>query len=259
MTEDSKTQHEELEMQSSSQLERALREELDKKAPDREKVLCILEILEHRENEKPISSAKKTVKGKSGYRRLNGIVAAALVILILALVTPPVFGAENIVELVGRWTKDLFALLYPECQRNVEIPYVFTTSNPALQDIHDAAVENGITQRIVPTWIPEGCEIDNLEVTSTSGGTKITAYLTENSNFTILSFEPVNVASANNYPKNAEDAFIREIAGNKHYVFLNNDTCTVVWVSSDMVCCMTTNYSEETVYHIVNSIYMGEN
>ena len=44
-------------------------------------------------------------------------------------------------------------------ERNEQPEYVFETDHPGLQQIYDAVVEMGVTEPVVPMWVPEGYDL----------------------------------------------------------------------------------------------------
>lgn len=258
MNNDRKSLCTEYENQTSPELEEILRTELEKDQPDRQTVLQILDILETRdsgtsaENELPTHARHER---KATGRWLRTAAAAVVIVLVFAFAAPPVFGAENIVELVGRWTQDLFALFRSDSPNQLQTEYVYKTSNPDLQKIYDAAVEHGITQKVVPTWIPEECALQKLESRVTPQGTNLCAYFSGNDHYLIFSFGSVTDISFEKYPKDEEDARVYEKDGKTHYILPNNDAWTAVWASGDIGGSIITDYSEDTVRSILKSIY----
>lgn len=259
MNNDRKSLCTEYENQTSPELEGILRTELEKDQPDRQTVLQILDILETRdsgsssENELPTHARYER---KSTGRWLRTAVAAVVIVLIFAFAAPPVFGAENIVELVGRWTQDLFALFRSDSPNQLQTEYVYKTSNPDLQKIYDAAVEHGITQRVVPTWVPEECVLEDLMITVAPDGINLCAYLEESNYYILFSLRPATADSLEKYPKEEENVKIYEIEGTEHYIMPNADAWTAVWTADDIGCSIVTNYSEKTARYILKSIYL---
>ena len=180
----------EFEKQTSQELEKMLRTELERDKPNRETVLQILDILETRDSGSSVGSEMPVHarhKESGAGRWIKRLTAAVAIILVFAFAAPPVFGTENIVELVGGWTQDLFALFRSDSPGQLQTEYVYKTSNPDLQKIYDAAVENGITQRVVPTWVPEECVLEELEIADAPEGINLYAYFSGNNDYILFS------------------------------------------------------------------------
>lgn len=247
----------ELEKQQSADLEKLLRKELDKEAPDRELVKTVLEILEKRDQKQSLRKQKKEWKIIPGWLRVTAAVVAILITF--SLVAPPAFGAENIVELVGQWTDDLFALIRPGTRNVLQKEYVYRTSNPELQKVYDAVKAAGITEPVVPTWIPEGCEATKLEILDTPEGKRITATFENNDSYIMFDINPDCEYSKRKFPKDGQNTNLYEVAGQDHYILPNEDAWLAAWLLDDNYCSIITNYSEETIRRIVRSIYMEGN
>ena len=168
---------EELEKLSTPELDMILRSELDSDTPQRETVLFVLSILEERDSSNPgnrpegaeeawerlLSRSQYSENSKSKCCRklpkyLCAVASAAVVALILSVVVPQTVGAENIFQIFGRWTRDIFNLS-DGTEPPAEDKYVFKTDHEGLQQLYDAVVAQGITEPVVPMWLPEGYEL----------------------------------------------------------------------------------------------------
>ena len=171
---------EELEKLSTPELDMVLRSELDSDTPQRETVLFVLSILEDRDSSNPgnrpegaeeawerllnrsqYSENSKPKFGRKLPKWFAGVAAAAVVALVLSVVVPQAVGAENIFQIIGRWTRDIFNLS-DGTEPQVHDEYVFQTDHEGLQQLYDAVVAQGITDPVVPRWLPEGCDLMEL-------------------------------------------------------------------------------------------------
>lgn len=260
MYRNSKTLFPELNGLSSQELEVILKAELDRKAPEREKVLAILSILESREaaNAQQCHESQKHAarREQPAVRWLRNAAVAAAILLLFVFITPPVFGAENIVELVGRWTQDLFALFRSDSPEELQTGYAFHTDHPGLQQIYDAVTEQGITQRVVPTWIPEECELVDWKIGTASEGMIAYAYLAGDDHHVIITMASYIEEPDKRYFKENEDACLYEMSGIKHYIVPNDTTWSAAWASDGVECSIVTTYDENILKQILDSIYV---
>lgn len=263
---------EELEKLSTLELDQILRAELDSDAPERETVLLVLSILEDRDPtnsqnrpegaeeawddfvnrtsyskqpiEKPIRKARKW---------FLPVAAAAAIVLILLISVPQAVGAENIFEILGRWTRDLFSFSN-EVEEQSNETYIFQTDHEGLQQLYDAVVEQGVTAPVVPTWIPEGYQLEELKIVSKSATPKTYARFFNNSKYIQFMIEIYDETLANQYPKDDADAEVYNSEGIYYYILTNEDTIKVVWNNKNTECSLVTNDTEKTVWAILNSI-----
>ena len=103
-------------------------------------------------------------------RRLSlkgaGLIAAVLV-CVFSLAACSVGGIGRFFQMVGKWTSEVFTF---ENAYKGEIPQEIGTNAPQPQEdvqysrIEDALAAYGITEKVVPTKLPEGLEIETVEV-----------------------------------------------------------------------------------------------
>lgn len=260
---------EELENLSTLELDRILRKELDRDTPDRETVLLALSILEERD---PTDSENRPEGAEEAWERLlnrpkisskpakkpakwlGAVAAAAVVALVLLIAIPQSAGAENIFQIIGRWTRDIFNLS-DGTERQIQDDYVFQTDHEGLQQLYDAVVAQGITDPMVPMWIPGGYELEQLEVYSQQTEPKIYARLVKDKTYVQILFEIHSLEEANEYPKDAINAEEYEYKGICFYVVSNEDTWKAMWYSGVAECLIATNDSDEILYQMLNSIH----
>lgn len=237
---------------SDQELKNLLYGELDKEQPDRKTALRILEELEQREDQKQKCNKRKVSKS------IWKAAIAAVVVLAFVFGAPPVFGAENIFQLIGGWTKDLFALHSPNETQQLESEYVFKTDNPGLQQLYDAVSAYGISERVVPTWLPEGFQLVELKESSEMNGPSLLAVFVRGNDSVILSLNAFGTDLHNKYPKNEETVIVHDVAGVKHYLVLNEGYWNAVWTADATECALVATLDIETIYCIINSIYTEE-
>ena len=262
---------------TSQQLDRLLRAELDKDDKDAEKVLQILHILEERESGKFINNVdtesiwntyrervrkdalENAQRDRKPRRWIGTLAAAAAIVCILITAAPKAMGAENIFEILGRWTKTIFAFFDPSSATEPPEEYVFKTDHPGLQQIYDAIAEQGVTKPVVPTWLPEGYELDEVKVTKAPMCKKIYAGLENGDSFITIAFEIYNENRSNQYTKGDSDVEEYEFAGVIHYIMKNDDSLQVVWVVDNIECVIRTNREDEALRKTIKSIYKEDN
>lgn len=275
-----RTVHPEFRSMQAQDLAEMLRTELGKECPDRDVALGILNILEERDTKAPLredidvdavwerflarreqysAAVEACVPKKRPRRWIPKAAAAAVLVIALLLVTPPVLGAGNIFELVGRWTQDIFMLIDPAATvTQPQEEYVFKTDHPGLQQLYDTVVEQGITQQIVPMWVPEECELAELDVIPTQMGNKIRAYLISDDEYVLITYKVYKDEAYNKYPIDDDREKIYEFAGTKYNITPNEGAWTAAWSADGISCSIITTYNEEALYRILDSIYTEE-
>lgn len=264
---------EELETLSTPELDMILRSELDSDTPQRETVLFVLSILEERDSSNPgnrpegAEEAWERLLSRSQYsenskpkccrklpKYLCAVASAAVVALILSVVVPQAAGAENIFQVIGRWSKDIFGFVDSSSPTEPEPNhYIFETDNADLQQVYDMVVEQGITDPVVPTWLPENYELSEMKtITETN---KIYALFHFEKSYVQLTIEDDCTESTYKYPKDDNIEFI-ELKGQKYYIIPNDGTWKAVWVTDTGIeCFIVTNDTEEVLKTIIESIH----
>lgn len=262
---------EELENLSTLELDGILRKELDRDTPDRETVLLALSILEERD---PTDSENRPEGAEEAWERLlnrpkisskpakkpakwlAAVAAAAVVALVLLIAIPQSAGAENIFQIIGRWTRDIFNLS-DGTERQIQDDYVFQTDHEGLQQLYDAVVDQGITDPMVPMWIPDEYELVQLDMLSQQDKPKVYACFVSDDKYIQFTFETHGSEESNKYPK--DDIVVEEYEhkGICFYVVSNEDTWKAMWYSGVAECAIFTNDTEWTLHQILNSISGG--
>lgn len=271
MKEKEKTfRQEELENLSTHELDQILHAELDSDTPQRETVLFVLSILEARDTagsanrpegaedawmrllEKP-HTQKCTTKVSKPVRlkRWVGVMGAIAAVLVLVFVLPQAAGAENVFQMIGRWSKEFFG--FSDSPLSEQNEYVFKTDNEGLQQLYDAVASQGITDPVVPTWLPEGYELDELRVYSEIK--KVYARFSSGDRYIQVSIEIYSDTAANKYPKDDDDGYPLELDNQEYRIMPNDETWKAIWNTEKVVCAITTNDTESNLIAIIKSIH----
>ena len=270
-------QREELEKLPAPELEKILFAELDSESTDRDTVLQILSILKDRDStdqadcpvdaeeawDKYLKDCNKTMRdvpvARPKPRRWLGLVAAAVtVVFVLLMTVPQAVGADSIFDIIGRWTKNLFGFSHSSSNAPTE-EYVFQTDNPGLQQIYDTVAGLGVTQPVVPTWVPDGYELRELKVADHRRSTKIYVQMNKDDQYIVITIEIYGNGSSNKYPKDEISAEEYEASGIKHYILQNEGKWTAVWNHENAECSVTVNEGKDTLCSLIDSIYWRNN
>ena len=255
---------------SSVQLSRLIQEETAKESPNDELVLMALGILEDREKEEPVklgpkgTEAWKKYQSKTRSRRrktaliwqpLIQVASVVLVITLLFALLPTQANAETWWERLARWTDDFFSFFNTNTTEVQADKYVFRTDNEGLQLVYDAVVESGITEPVVPMWLPEEYELIQFIQDSLPKQSYIVACFTNNINEAVIQ---INIYESNipyQFYKDESDVIVLEKYGIIHNIMRNNDMWTVVWAKDNIECSIFIDCQEEILYEVLDSIY----
>lgn len=255
----------------TEELDRILQAELEKEHPNEEVVLPILHELEERENNHPVAKTPEVIalteklskyetssKKQSIHNRkwLAAIAAVAAAVCIVIMAIPQTAGAESIFDVLFRWTSSVFEFFTPEQDAsNPPVDIVFETDHPGLQQLYDQVAQLGVTENVVPMWLPEGFELIELKVTPLSDdGGKINAAFGQGGKHIFVSYRiPKNTAAK--YEKE-DTAFKKyDYAGIGHFILENVGKVSVIWTVNDVECSIVAEIPKDDVYQIIKSIY----
>ena len=272
MTERKPCPGEKWEQMPTEELDRVLQAELRKEHPDENVVLPILRTLELRETGKPEESSPDlhatteqfskhdTYTGRNDHRRawITGIAALAAVVCIVAMALPKTVGADSILDVLYRWTSGIFEFFTPEQDAtDPPVEYVFETDNPGLQQLYDKMTELGVSKEVVPTWLPEGFVLIELNELLLPSGNRVHGDFQDGSAVILLTYRITTDISPQ---VEKEDLCIEvfDIGGVAHFIVENESNFSVTWMVDGVECLLNANVAREELYTIIKSIYRSE-
>lgn len=256
----------------TEELDQILQAELEKDRPDEEVVLPILHELEEREKDYPIEKTPEklalikklqehnTSSQKSKLKRgwVAGIAAMAAVACIVVMALPRTVGAESLFDVLVRWTNSIFEFIDPD--KNESRPRAngdFTTDNPGLQQLYDKVTDLGITDPVVPMWLPEGFVLSYLKVLPMPDGNDVHGKF-ENSNQAIVITYRISKGIATTYEKEDSSVEVYDYADVSHFIVDNDDNLSITWTIGGVRCLLNADISREDLYLVIKSIYRSE-
>ena len=259
---------------STPELEAMLQAELDRKPPDDEKVILLLHILEAREKDLPLHLSareeeawqryKQKVMSRKGKKRfpMRWLSVAASVVLIVAVlfsVIPQQAEAESFWEMLQRMTHNVMEYFSPRDKfDDAENHYSFETDNPGLQQVYDAVTELGVTEPVVPMWLPDNYvieEFDQFDFPMTKG---IFSRFSNGNDEIVYKLDVYNGEPAHEYYKDDTHYESHERDGTKYHITRNNERWIVIWEKENTECSITLDCTEDTLWRILESIYVTE-
>ena len=256
----------------TEKLDQILQAELEKEHPNEEVVLPILHELEERERDIPVEktpevleileklSKHETSSKQSIHKRkwLAGVAAAVVAVCILIMPLSPTAEAESLLDVLFRWTSSVFEFFTPELDAsNPPVEIVFETDNPGLQQLYDKVTALGVTELVVPMWLPEDLVLSELRDSPMPGGSKVFSKF-ENGKYMVLLTYRVSINISPKIEKEEDQVEWIEAGDVSHFIVENKDNFSVTWTVDGVECVMSTNLPKEDVYSIIKSIYRSE-
>lgn len=181
--------------------------------------------------------------------------AAAVLAVLLVPIVPQEAGAESLWEALVRWTTEIVEFFGPEDNEHRYIEYEFSTDHPGLQQVYDTVVELGVTDPVVPMWLPEGYELVELEITENPAKTRVHSRFRSGDAPIVFCIDIYETDVSRMYQKTGSETSTYEYGGVKHFVFHNNTNKSVVWEQKNTECSISIDVQEDTLLEILKSIY----
>lgn len=253
----------------TEKLDQILQAELRKEHPNEEVVLPILQTLEERERGSLAEnlpedltklhtlSEHNTSSKQSILRRrwISGIAAVAAVACVIVMAFPRTVGAESFWDVLFRWTSTIFEFVdldqdttYPNNQST------FATDYPGLQQLYDKVSELGVTEPVVPTWLPDGFVLSELKGFSMSDGDKLYGRFHNGRNNISITYR-ISSDIATKFEKEDTSVEVYDYGDVRHFILENDENISVTWSVDGVECSILTDMPKDDLYNVIKSIY----
>ncbi len=261
-----------LERMETPQLDALLLEELRQEAPNAELIRMISSILKERDRDLIPEIDANIQKAWEQYQRKNQPVsrkpkrmnrilvhAASFLLVILTLIAlfPQKAEASNFFRRIIAWTEDVFSFINPS-EETTQEAYVFRTDNPGLQEVYDKVVELGITDPVVPMWLPDGYEMVKNEYFENPSKKLLIATFSNGQGEAVYQVKLYSDNTTSAYYKDGEIISETEKHGITHTILRNQDLLTAAWAKDNIECSIFIDCQEDTLIRILESIYTME-
>ena len=213
--------------------------------------------------DKEAESDPAKVFHKSRHRKFSlrgaGLIAAVLV-CVFSLAACSVGGVGRFFQMVGKWTSEVFTF---ENAYKGEIPQEIGTNAPQPQEdvqysrIEDALAAYGITEKVVPTKLPEGLEIETVEVIpfESNNSVNFCALYQSDTNYLMLQVRQLADQHDEKFEKSEGEVakYIRD--GIPHYFYENVGSSCITWFNGNLECVIDTDLPKDCLIAVVDSIY----
>ena len=185
------------------------------------------------------------------------VVIVAAVVVCIAL--PPALGFENVFQMFGAWTDDIFLLNNVSSLEGNEIE-----ADKKSVDIEEILGELNYSENIFPTWIPEGFELEKVITNEfvLSGKKELRIHYKNGQTrelitFTYNVYNSIASGTMTAFEKDAnalEEYFVGDVT---HYIFENLGKYIAVWNQNNIECAISGDVSLTELKEMLNSIYGG--
>lgn len=206
------------------------------------------------------ASAQNTTSSASSekkhFRRpfLKILPIAAALVLLFGSVSAQAFGFD-LFGALARWTAEIFHI------GSDEVPHAAITLRPLAEgesanydSLQEAAEAFGITEPVVPTWVPERFELMNVTAANREGKIFICAEYVHEDEFLQIRYNEI-VANSNIVEKEHGAVNLHSYGNIQHYLISDLDRTKAVWQNGSLECCIAGNTSEQEMMDMIDSVY----
>lgn len=185
---------------------------------------------------------------------VRGAAAAAVLAILVIPVFPQEAGAESLWQTLTRWTAQVVEFFGPTDNDDRIVEYTFRTDNPGLQQVYDTVVELGITEPVVPMWLPEGYELVECNVEVFPSKKRAYSLFRYGEDTIIVIIEDYGTAVSRQYQK--DETYIGEFEHNgvKYQIFENLERIVAVWRQDSVECSISADCQEGILQEILKAI-----
>lgn len=199
-----------------------------------------------------IISIKKARKGLN--RTIKSIisVAAVLCVILAGSVTAKALGYD-IWDVIIVWTKDTFGF---ETTVNEPKPSEYVKQIPEeLVELKNLMTEHGLSDELIPGYIPEGYKMSNLEYDNLGDADTIFCQLSNGANDIMLIYS-IHSGNSNSFQleKDALSPEKYESGGTTYYLMSNMDDYFVSWLTGNVECTILGIPSHDEALKMITSL-----
>lgn len=270
-----------LEQLSTEQLDQMLDEELHSEVPDADAVRMIMRILRERDDaerkDTPVVLTPQQIEAWEKYQRdiaqiwkeenriiqfrrwaLKAASIAAVLVLLFLPILPHEAGANSLWDRLARLTSDMVDFFGPKDNVDRLENYEFKTDNPGLQQLYDAVVELGVTEPMVPMWLPTENEISELKIAESPVLKTVQAVFPYETGNIVYKLDIYDAETSHKYTR--DETEIKKFAVNEttFYIMRNFNYWVAIWNVDEIECSIQIDCQEDILHKILKSIYSME-
>ena len=243
--------------------------------PDTDELYYIMEVLARRREEEDPKAFRSDEEALADFRKnympkeksavhtkvnrfpnriLRTVAAVLVAVLILAVgtsITAEAFQVD-IWSKFANWTKEIFQFTdLPQGTKpqNPEQEY-----NAELKSLQDALDKKNITQKLIPTWLPDGYVNTDLKILETPRVRNINAIYEKDGSELIIKIRQTIGVQAEQVEKNDDLLEVYVVDGVEYYIFSNTETLQVAWSIGEFECLMIGTITLEEMKMMIDSI-----
>lgn len=183
---------------------------------------------------------------------------AVVAAILVALLSVPAFGQENLFQIAARWTQERFSFQHDEALPNKQtIDEQLDAVPEEYADFQAALTNRRIDQITVPRYIPEGFQVieQSLEIAPDTGAVRFYIQYQKDDLYLIF-YAKEHDGAIRKYEKDSNDVEIYPCGNIDHYLFTNEGSInTAVWYVDRIEYTLVTDLAATDIKSIIDSMY----
>lgn len=194
----------------------------------------------------------------------RSLFVAAIIVLLIALLTIPVAGYGSLLEMIGSWTADRFTFITAGKENgpdagNQEVDAADSSEPHIGAEPRKILQEYGISESVVPNWLPDGFElVGDVSVQEYPDFDRIEFFAYYESSEDTCTLSVTKVTNSHEgliYEKTLVAPETYMVGNVEHYIVQNTDSIIAAWYTDDLECSINTTMSESELKRVIDSIY----
>lgn len=193
---------------------------------------------------------------KKHFRRpfLKILPIAAALVLLFGSVSAQAFGFD-LFGALARWTAEIFHIGSDEVPHAAITLRSLAEGESANYDSLQEAVEAfGITEPVVPTWVPERFELRNVTAVNQKNKIFICAEYLCGNEFLQIRYNELD-ANSNTVEKEHQSVSTHSSGNIQHYLLSDLGWTKAIWQNGSLECCIAGNAFEQEMMDMIDSVY----
>lgn len=196
-----------------------------------------------------------------GYRHIRRAFAAAAAVVLLFGIATAAGAFPAVSNAIARWTETIFTFERDPAAVNTG-GHAAPSLDGEYKDLRSALEANGITAPLAPRRIPDGYELDSVEVVKNELWADYVCAYTDADGLSIIVhimdyYGGKTDASASFYEKDGGEVAAYDAYGVTHYIMSNSSRLKAVWAYDSFECSISgpDDISTESLIKMIDSIY----
>ena len=179
-------------------------------------------------------------------------VAAVVAMLLLGITIVANASGLDLWGVVTRWTETVFGITREE----PGIRAIHKGKTDLLYHLESILEERGVTQAVVPKYIPDGYSLIDTEYCNSFEGNFVYCSLSNGENEIYIHYWLTSENEVTHfYAIDNSQPNIYECKGIKHYIMTNENEYIVSWTNENLFCDISGVQNYDELIRIINSIY----